>query len=147
MILKSTIYTEFIYYLRSINIELINRNHEKVQFDTKNNLVLQKTNSFESLPLKLQNDYIDEDDNESVLNIDLTSDIIDINTNFEIKNNLNQNFIENNIFNEIKQVYIDEQRVLFNENFDNLENFSKDCDIVQFLEIQVNKKLIILRCF
>jgi hypothetical protein len=50
-------------------------------------------------------------------------------TNFNIKNNLNKTYI--------KEVYIDEQRILFNENFDNLENFSKDKNVVQFLVIQV----------
>ncbi len=46
----------------------------KLQLDTSTkSLVLQETNSFESLLLKLQNetDYIDEDDIERVLNTDL----------------------------------------------------------------------------
>ena len=100
-------------------------------------------NSVELENLSLTNRSFKNDDNsksynfpeDSVLNVDLTTDYIDMNTNFNVKDNLN--YYENNIFNEIKQVYVDEQRRSLTKNFGSFEKLNSDLTIVQSLELQV----------
>ncbi len=73
--------------------------------------------------------HIYDDLNLSV-DIPTTNDFIGINAN--IKND----FCENNLFNEVKQVYLDEQKDLL--KFDNNENLNRDLSIVKLLEIKVS---------
>jgi hypothetical protein len=72
--------------------------------------------------------HIYDDLNLSV-DIPTTNDFID---NANIKND----FCENNLFNEVKQVYLDEQKDLL--KFDNNENLNRDLSIVKLLEIKVS---------
>ena len=109
----------------SINSDAINFNSEKSNANTSS---------------QFNHDYIDD---ESILNADITSDLIDENINIDVKNNLIQSFSNNNIFDEIKQVYVDEQKVMLSENFGNLENLNKDLGVVESLELQVNINFII----